>query len=144
MGAFESSPEFFEGRPAVQVASMMVLLMAGSVYVSTLCKSGVGALVLSFPTLVGTSLLTLTIGNIVGPVVMRNRRAHLHGWPHLEIDAVLLLCAIGGGLVALLLWFAFLNHRSADRSVARTSKQVLTIAGYITVALTVLIVLGAG
>ena len=145
MRAFDSSPESFEWRAAVQVASMMLLLTSGSVYLSTLCTSGVGALVLSFPTILATSFLTMTVGNIVGPVVMQYRRAHPYSRPHLEFDAaVLLLYAIGGGLVALLLWLAFLNHRSADRSVARTSKQVLGLAGYITVALTAFIVLGAG
>ena len=145
MGAFKSATEIFEWRTAVQVASTMLLLTSGSVYLSTLCTSGVGALVISFPIIAATSFLTMTIGNIVGPVVMQYRRAHPYSRPYLELDAaVLLLYTIGGGLVALLLWLAFLNHRSADRSVAQTSKQVLTIAVYITVALTTLIVLGAG
>ena len=74
-----------------------------------------------------------------------NRRAHPLSRSYLELDSVIRdLYLLGAGLVALLLWLAFLNHRSADRSVARTSKQVLVLAGYITVALTVLIVLGAG
>jgi hypothetical protein len=145
MGAFESSQEIFERRAAVQVALMMLLLTSGSVYLSTLCTSGVEALVLSFPTIVATSFLPMTIGNIVGPVVMQYRRAHPLSRSYLELDAVSLpLYAIGGGLVALLLWLAFLNHRSADRSLAGTSKQVLAIGGYIVVGLTVVIVLGAG
>ena len=145
MGAFESSPKIFDWRAAVQVASTMLLLTSGCVYLSTLCTSGVGALVLSFPTIVATSFLTMTIGNIVGPVVMRYRQAYPYSRPFLEFDAaVLFLYAIGGGLGALLLWLAFLNHLSADRSAAQTSKQALTIAGYITVALTAWIVLGAG
>jgi hypothetical protein len=53
-----------------------------------------------------------------------------------------MLLPFGGGLVALLLWLAFCNHRSADRSAARTSKQALAIAGYMTVGLSVLVALG--
>ena len=64
---------------------MMLLLTSGSVYLSTLCTSGVGALVLSFPTIVATSFLTMTIGNIVGPVVMEYRRAHPYSRPLLGV-----------------------------------------------------------
>ena len=49
--------------------------------------------------------------------------------------------AIGGGLVALLLWLAFRNHRWTDRSTARTVKQVLSITGYITISMVVMILL---
>ena len=71
MGAFEASPEILQWRTAVRSQpSMMLLLTSVSVYLSTLSTSGVEALVLSFPTIVATSFLTMTIGNIVGPVVM--------------------------------------------------------------------------
>jgi len=132
------------GWQQVSLWLMVVPLTAGSLYVSTLCRSGVEALVLSFPSVVATLLFVRTVGDTIGPLIFRlsypaGSRPFLSAY---EIG--LLLLAVGGGLVALLLWLAFLNHRSADRSVARSSKQVLVIAGYISIGLAVLILLGLG
>ncbi len=46
---------------------------------------------------------------------------------------------MGVGLVALLLWLAFLNHRTADRGATRIAKQVLVIAGYLIVCALLLV-----
>jgi hypothetical protein len=119
-----------------RLALTMVPLTTGSLYISTLCRSGVGAMVLSFPTFVAAALFAQTAGSLLWRVWFpagSRRYVEFH-------DTTLLLYAVGGGLVALLLWLAFRNHRSADRSAARTSKQVVAIASSVTVG--VLILLG--
>jgi uncharacterized membrane protein len=70
-------------------------------------------------------------------------RSSVFDQPFLDPFSVFfLLIAAVGGFVALLLWFAFLNHRTADRSVDRIARQVLTIGAYVATGLAVLILLG--
>jgi hypothetical protein len=121
----------------------VVLLTAGSMWVSTLCKSGVAALVASFPTVFATMLLGRTI---LDADLLNVRLWHAAGARASYAsagDAIFtMLPTFAVGLVALLLWLAFGNHRSADRRVARGFKQALAIASYITVGLSVLVALG--
>ncbi len=117
----------------------MLLLTAGSLYLSSLCRSGVGALVLSFPSVVATVLFVQTVGS----QLWRVWRSSAFDQPFLDpLSVFVLLLSVVGGFVALLLWLAFLNHRTADRSVDRISKQVLSIAGYVATGLAVLILMG--
>lgn len=131
--------EWFTPLMAAQLTATMLLLTAGSLYLSSLCKSGVGALVLSFPSVVATVLFVQTVGS----QLWRVWRSSAFDQPFLDPPVIFfLLLSVVGGFVALLLWLAFLNHRTADRSVDRTSKQVLSIAGYVATGLAVLILLG--
>jgi hypothetical protein len=139
LGLVISIREWFTPLMAGQVAAIMVLLTAGSLYLSSLCKSGVGALVLSFPSVVATVLLVQTIGSQLRRAIGRNLASDE---PFLDsFSGFFLLIAVVGGFVALLLWLAFVNHRTADRSVDRIAKQVLSIAGYVATGLAVLILL---
>jgi lysylphosphatidylglycerol synthetase-like protein (DUF2156 family) len=120
-----------------QVASIIVLLTVGSLYLSSLCRTGVGALVLSLPTVVATVFFVRTVGSLLWDVSAAAPRLSIR--PH---DLGPLLIAIVAGFVALLLWLGFRNHRTTDRSRGRIVKQVSAIAGYITMGLTVLALLG--
>jgi hypothetical protein len=131
--------EWFTPLMAGQLAATMLLLTAGSLYLSSLCKSGVGALVLSFPSVVATVLFVQTVGS----QLWRGWRSSAFDQPFLDpVSVFFLLIAVVGGFVALLLRLAFLNHRTADRSVDRIAKQVLSIAGYVATGLAGLILLG--
>jgi hypothetical protein len=125
-----------------ETTAMVVVLTACSLYVSSLCTSGVRALVLSFPTVVALLWFVGTTGELLFRLLLLARLPpETRQW--LRVDNLgNLSIVIGGGLVALLLWLASRNHRWADRSAARTVKQVLAITGYITAGLAVLILLG--
>jgi hypothetical protein len=125
-----------------ETTAMVVVLTACSLYVSSLCTSGVRALVLSFPTVVALLWFVGTTGELLFRLLLLARLPpETRQW--LRVDNLgNLSIVIGGGLVALLLWLASRNHRWADRSAARTVTQVLAITGYITAGLAVLILLG--
>ncbi len=89
-------------------ACAILLLTAGSLYVSSLSSSGLRAFVVSF----WVPLVMFTVLRLFGGF----------------IDTRLALAPIAG-LLALLLWFGMLNHRSAERGAWRVSVQVFCIAG---------------
>jgi len=109
------------------VGPIFVLLTAASLYLSTLCKSAVGAMVVSFPTIAVAFTLASMVQDLLFFVLRRpDRRFNVF----VLGSALQPPLAMGVGLVALLLWLAFLNHRTADRSVSRRAMQGLVIAGY--------------
>ena len=140
---------FFEPR-FDYVSSALVLtalvLTAGSLYVSSLCTSGVWALVMSLPTMVGASiflsfaivqvgdasytawsrLFSALVPSVVG-------RVDLVAWRVTQALNMLLI----GGFIALLMRFALTNHRFADRPAARVLKQALLLALFATAAVVV-------
>jgi hypothetical protein len=125
-------------------AMTLIVLASCSLYLSSLSNSGVGALVLSIPAVFGgllvvelaESVVWWTVYHVVLPVrppatppthyftrLTAVRSAIHFAW---LIDRV--------ALVTTLLYFALVNHRSSERSVARTLRQVsfivvLLIAG---------------
>lgn len=120
-----------------KTAGIVVVLASVSLYLSTLCTSGVRALALTFPTIVAAFLYVETVATTIGRAIFL--LVYPVGWRSFlrPVDPSLVFLAIGGGLVALLLCLAFRNHRWADRSTARTVKQVLSVTGYITICLMV-------
>jgi hypothetical protein len=122
-----------------RLALALSALAAISLYLSSLSGSGVAALVLTFPVIVAARFFAELAGSVLWRVLTSNAslRTRLH-------DPTLPVLALGAGLVLLLLWLGFRNHRSADRTAARAAKQALAIAGYITAAVGVLILLGFG
>ena len=91
-------------------ACAILILTVTSLYVSSLCNTGIRALLLS---VLATPLVLL---------VSAQFRLESH---HLTMSqAVLLAC-----FVTLLLWFGFENHRSAERGVGRIGQQVFVMAG---------------
>ena len=121
-------------------ATVIVLLTTGSLYVSSLCRTGVGALVASFPAAVATVFFAGTVDAwLRWRFFLLSARARRWLDPDWTLVALLVVIA---GFVALLLWLGFQNHRTADRSVGRTATQIVLLAGYITAGLLVLVLSG--
>ena len=113
-------------RPVVPT---FVLLTAISLYLSTLCRSAVGAMVVSFPTIAALFALAQMVQDALY-LSLRGPDRQLNVGLNAALQPPL---AMGVGLVALLVWLAFLNHRTADRSATRTAQQGLVAAGYVVV-----------
>lgn len=92
-------------------AIAILFLTTAGLYVSSLNSSGVRALLISLP----VSLVVLLAATTVS---MGFR------WTLTPVPLVLL-----AAFVAVALYFALLNHRSSERSVARVGLQVLVMAG---------------
>jgi hypothetical protein len=130
----------FTGRPTlVQLAHVVLLATAGSLYVSTLSSSGAPALIMS----VGATFGSLAVGGLLLnrlAWLMRTNIPRLFpglassdsslggAAPGLSVDALGLLLLVG--FVALCARLALANHRVADRPVRRVAIQVITLALY--------------
>ncbi len=131
----------------------VLVLTAGSLYVSSLCTSGVKAMVMSLPLLVGSSMYAAMLAGFLREAANRMfSEAVLHASPAvrlqwfrssqaLQSSTEAMTIVAGVALTGLLLRFAFVNHRTAERSTRRTVVQgtvlfsVLTLAVVIPVAL---------
>ena len=116
-------------------AGTMILLAAGSLYVSSLCASGLRALLASVAVMVsvgigGSALLRSVIGSNVYRTILSILSASqadvLRSW------AEPLAIALAAGFLALVLRFALVNHRSSGRSATRAWPQVAWIAAWLT------------
>ena len=104
----------------------MIGVLAASLYVSSLAASGIRAAVATVPVLLGFAVFVSYVriwvlgafGDGGRPVIVSAA-----GVPHLASVLV-------AGFVAMLLLFAFGNHRSGDRPVARVAVQSFSIAVY--------------
>jgi hypothetical protein len=117
-------------------AMTLIVLASCSLYLSSISNSGIGALVLSIPAVFGgllvvelaESVVWWTVYHVVLPppatppthyfTRLTAVRSAIHfAW---LIDRV--------ALMTTLLYFALVNHRSSERSVARTLRQVGILA----------------
>jgi ABC-type transport system involved in multi-copper enzyme maturation permease subunit len=126
----------------VLAAMPIVLLAIGGLYVSSLCSSGLWALLMSLPALLGTVLFVRVLANPM-------ERAALLIVSHLpalmaphgvrdEATAVMIpgtALLLGAALLAVVLQLALANYRSADRDPSRIAGQIIDIAGCVAVAL---------
>jgi hypothetical protein len=115
----------------------------GSLYVSSVTRSGLWALTLSVPVAFGVTMFFASIGV---PIERALHAAGLLGavrlsLPALSGNAVFLM--VLAALLGMVLWFGLANHRSAERSVARIVQQVVWMAVSAVVALAAVLVLGA-
>ncbi len=95
------------------------------------------AFVLSIPVLSAAAALSSTFQNSVGSVVYHSYSSAGHRPRFLSTrDMAEPWLVVAAGLVAALLWFGFVNHRTAERSAPRAVKQAFVIAGYIAAGLT--------
>ena len=107
-------------RPELVTSTFVTMLTSGSLYVSSLSRSGLWALVMSLPATLGAWIFLNLSMSWIGI-----------GWfKAARIPAMLTLLLIGG-FVAILLRFASANHRSSDRPAERVWRQVLFMAAYI-------------
>jgi hypothetical protein len=112
--------------------SAVLLLAAGSLYISSLCRSGVWALVMSMPAAVGCQLfLQLSFEWLANPTYAAVRQMSGQPMPRFRPFYYVPPRALGllliGGVIAVALRFAFLNHRSADRPARRVWMQVIVM-----------------
>jgi ABC-type transport system involved in multi-copper enzyme maturation permease subunit len=124
-------------RMSADVAVLVVLLTASSIYISSLSSSGVRAMVLSLPIGMAVVFFVQTVSaamrwvtlKLAGPLmadIVAGAVAPLSGDPR----DVALFAARGFSLTLapLLLWFGFVNHTSSERSVRRIFQQIASIA----------------
>ena len=91
-------------------AGAIAVVTIGSLYVSSLSRSGLRALMVAAPVLLILGVLSQFFYTV-------------YGRPRPPLAVLLTV------VVALLLWFGFENHRSAGHDAGRVSMQVLSIAG---------------
>jgi hypothetical protein len=126
------------------LAVLIVLLTASSLYLSSLSGSGVRAMVLSLPTGMAVALFVRIVTGalrwatlmLAGPWMADIVTGAVA--PSLVDPADVVVIATRGlslALVPLLLWFGFVNHRSSERTVQRTFWQVASIALLITIGI---------
>jgi hypothetical protein len=104
------------GLNAYHAASILVLT-TGSLYISSLSTTGLRALLVSGPVMLMLARLT---GRVAGGLLLPSAAGN---------GARALLAAALAGVVALALWFALENHRSAGQSAGRVVWQVASIGG---------------
>ncbi len=105
-------------------ATVIILLTTGSLYVSSLCSGALRALVLSGSVLVAVVLVQAAIARLLESLFEQAPPGL--GW----LPAVLL-----AGFVVPALRFAFQNHRSAERGALRVVRQIVWIAGCLTIGI---------
>jgi hypothetical protein len=117
-------------------AGVMVLSAATSLYVSSLCTSGLRALLASVFVLFGIPIL---LGSVVLPPVIRLLQPLLPRTALVPLSAAApLAVGLGTGLVALLLVFGLVNHRSSERGLARVWPQAAWIAAWLILSMLLL------
>jgi hypothetical protein len=111
-------------------AGVVIALTVGSLYVSSLCTSGVKALLLSLPgsALVVGLLVPLWVSQAQAVVPSRHAAEQLKIWLSLGLAL---------GFLAMLLWFAMSNHRSGERGASRVWRQAIWMAGYLLIGVSV-------
>jgi hypothetical protein len=125
----------------------IVLLTIGGLYVSSLCTSGLWALLMSLPALWGAVLLVWLVVDPMERVaffIMSDVPALVipQGVRREHADVIVLgtTLMLGTALSGVVLRLALANYRSADRAPSRVAEQVIGIAGSLTVALLLLVV----
>jgi hypothetical protein len=105
-------------------------LTAAGIYVSSLVSSGVKALVLSLPILCGLFIFVQSVMFTLWWAVERGILSPSTKLPGFPLPYFPLPYEEVAGFVPLLLWLAFLNHRSAQRGL-RLWKQGALLLGYV-------------
>ena len=136
---------------ATAVEASLGLMMIG-LYVSSLSRSGLWALLISLPV---TIAVALVVGSLTNPAGWNTLQGVTSGWTRLlgsslsyqlsarQLDAFRtvgnwLPVVLVGGLVAIALRFGLRNHRSAERGAGRAWRQAIAMATYVVVASVVL------
>jgi hypothetical protein len=121
------------GRPVLHLpltqplfVGALVMLTASGLYTSSIATSGLRAFLLSIPALFAAGTCVTVLLDRVAPAVytMVRSRSLEPGTFFVQRIAELSPLVVGGALALLVLTFALANHRSADRSAGRISRQV--------------------
>lgn len=114
----------------------VVLLASGSLYISSICRSGLWALLMSLPAVVASALFVqLSFQWLAHPSYVAVRRLAGKSVPRFPVFYYVPPRAMGllliAGVIAIALRFAFINHRSADRPAKRVWMQVILMATFV-------------
>jgi hypothetical protein len=136
-------------RLQLQLACVVTAFTVGSLYVSSLSTSGLRALLVSVPAIVGAAWFLQYLVEFPGSAVF----AIVSGLPTgvtspggQRVDQGLMGLVpvlIAGGFLVIVLRFALTNHRAADRAAARVSAQAIWMALCLTAGITLLAAAGA-
>ena len=115
---------------------MVPLLATGSLYVSSLCRSGLWALLMSIPAVVASVMFLQFAWERVGIAVYHAVRQFTEGpMPRYRPMYFLPPRAFGylliGSVIAIAVRFALINHRSADHPAKRVWMQVIVMAAFV-------------
>ena len=133
LSALHPSPDDIRVNP-VHIG-LVILLTTSSLYVSTLCSSGVKASVVS---LLGGPVLVLLLRWLDTGLTVALRTLGVAQWPASAKAGALSLWLVPGmaaGYVVLALWFGMSNHRSVERAAVRARPQAIWIFCYFVVCL---------
>jgi hypothetical protein len=130
LGNLDPSADSIRVNPSF--TGVMVLFTAASLYVSSLCASGIRAILGSIFVIIVTPLLlrSLAVFRLFHSVLPPGR---LLPEPYMVPAAA----ALGAGLVVLLLRFGLVNHRSSERGV-RPVWQASWIVAWVTLGVVIL------
>jgi hypothetical protein len=125
----------------LESTGVVLLLTASSLYVSSLCRGGLRAVLVSLPLILGAVALAPVLQSL-GFAPLRALSLSLMAQPltaraHLVLRGVenWLPPVTGGGLIGLLVWLAFANHRSVAREARQVRNQGLSLVAYLTVVI---------
>lgn len=124
----------------------VIVLTTGGLYVSSLCGSGLWALLMSLPAMLAVIVFVRVVTEPLGAAAFTTvlHLSRVESWRLVATLAVQrsTTIAVGvlltAGLLAVVLRFALANQRSADRAPVRVLKQVIGIAACLTIAQTLL------
>jgi hypothetical protein len=116
-------------QPPVMVA--VILLIAMSLYVSSLCTSGLWTLLISVPAIFGATQFVKFLGDELGPRVfgLVFRRIAIGGADQIPFKSLIALLLTG--FLVLILRFGLINHRSTERVASRVWTQAIWMTGYV-------------
>lgn len=119
------------------LAVLIVLLTASSLYISSLASTGVHALVLSVPTGIAVAFFVQTVSGALGWVTLTLAGPSMADIVtgavtppsvHPADLAVFAARTLSLTLAPLLLWLGFVNHTSSERTARRVLRQIAAIA----------------
>lgn len=133
-----------------QLGILVVILTTLCIYVSSLCRGGLWALLISLPTVLGVALVSVYILDPLSRgasyAIVRASRQLGHGNPLLEpiglLNGLMLIGLLVAGVLVLALRFAQSNHRYSGPVLRRALAQVLWMAGYTALAIVLLAAVG--
>jgi hypothetical protein len=122
-------------RRVKEALAVALLLTSCSLYVSSLSSSTVKAMVNSIPVVIAGAVFTSILGAMVMSIGHRyiaesfgqNRYVNAELLRSFQANAISFYLWLAAVVAGLFLWFAFTNHRSTERRVARAALQVAAL-----------------
>lgn len=129
-------------RRAVTVI-LFAIVTTGGLYVSSVTRSGLWALTLSIPVMMGAATFFAWVSRPIELAVYGAERGRGLGLSLPAIAGNTVFTMVFIALLGMVLWFGLANQRSSELSLSRTARQVAWMAAWTVVGLTAVLVLGA-